>query len=77
MVRANVLPCLQEERQHEYSRKTNYGKTIRYTDFMSKQAKTVIPKGCKLWNILGITVMALNEKNAIRKAKNVINGKHK
>ena len=30
-----------------------------------------IPKGHKIWNIGGINVIALNEKNAIRKAERI------
>lgn len=70
MVRANVLPCLQEERSFEYTSKQT-GKRVKYEDYINKKVNRVIPKGCKEWCIDGITVIALNEKNANRKINNI------
>ena len=34
---------------------------------ISGDRHTIIPKGCKVYNINGIEIIALNEKSAIRK----------
>jgi len=37
-----------------------------------KHLKRVIPKGCQVYTIAGVTVVALNEKNARRKADKLL-----
>jgi hypothetical protein len=45
---------------------------IKRKDHKSKPVKYIPGKGMRMFNINGVEVWAINEKNAIRKAKNVI-----
>lgn len=40
------------------------------TDSLTGDKYSVIPKGCKVFDINGIEIIALNEKSAIRKYNN-------
>jgi len=57
--------------EEEISSKTSYRKPTSDKNSINSKKYKKIPKNCKIWNIGKYEVIALNRKNAIRKALNL------